>query len=84
MNKTTKKIEAISASELANKLRARIEKGEDDLMHLYYVYIGSLNLEVMSSILKSQKNEENNAWFFTSMGNCEDQYLTALIIDTEE
>jgi hypothetical protein len=80
ISKKMRAIEPISASEIAQKYRARITKGEE-LWDYLSIYLGSLNLEVLSSIMKAWKSEEDNSWFFEYLGKkVPKQYLTAKML----
>ena len=59
----TKKVEAVSATELAEKLRTESEKGNIDA-EVIIVYLASLNFEVGTNIAKSWKQDDETKDFF--------------------
>jgi MoxR-like ATPase len=63
--KVTKEIEAISATELAEKLKDKVQNEEWN-PGILTAYLDSLNLEIMASILKSWKGNEDTMEFFVS------------------
>jgi len=60
LGKTTKKIEVISAQELAQKMIKLAQKGEIS-NEAVVVYVASLNLESAAGILKSLKNSDDKS-----------------------
>jgi hypothetical protein len=63
LSKLTKKVEAVSATELAEKLRTESEKGKIDA-EVIIVYLASLNFEVGTNIAKSWKQDDETKEFF--------------------
>jgi len=63
LSKLTKKIEAISASELAQKLKKLAEENEIDT-EVVVTYLASLNYEVGTNIAKSWKETDEDKDFF--------------------
>jgi hypothetical protein len=83
LGKITKKIEIISAQELANKMKKLAAKGEISDQAVV-VYVASLNLEAGAGILKSWKNsseKEDTEFYYGGFQTAQDKrwYLKELI-----
>ena len=84
LSKITKDIEAISADELAQKIRVEIENKDLDI-NILSVYIGSLNVEIGNSIAKAWKNsEEDSSFFFKWASAVPNKYLFTRVVGTYE
>ncbi len=82
LSKLTSGIEAIAATELANKIKENVEAGKTKA-EILVVYVASLNFEVGASIVKGWANDEKdleflvgafrdaqpNTWFVTKIYN---------------
>lgn len=75
LSEVTKAMEAISADQLAQKIKKEIES--DKLSHdVLTCYLGSLNLEVAGSIFKTWKEDpETEEFYFTWAKTIEDRWL---------
>ena len=81
LSKETKSIEGISASELAQKFKKKIEDGDKSMIEYLVCYLGSLNLETGASINKAWKNQEDNKFFFAFNTAIPKQWLTSRVIE---
>ena len=62
ISKITENIEALAATELANKMRGLIK--EDDIWnHILTIYLDSLNVEVFTSIIKTWKEDGTEFYY---------------------
>lgn len=82
LSKTTKEIEQISASELAQKIKTEVQSG-NLTFHVMTVYIASLNLEIGASIYKAWKSDidsEDEKFFYKWAESIEKRWLFAKVI----
>ena len=82
LSELTSKIEAISASELAQKMRTNIEDGT--LSHnVLSVFLGSINVEIGNSIAKAWRmDDDTSEFFFDWAGTVPNKWLFSRVIET--
>jgi len=80
----TQDIEAITAQELAEKLKGLIEETDSsDMEKILTIYLDSLNIEVMVSIIKGWKeNKETQSFYMKWSDNVPGLYIFKKIIQT--
>ena len=78
LGKITKDIEAISANELGEKIKAGIKKGEVSY-DVLSVFLESLNLEIMTTMIKAWKTDDEE-FYFSYAKQVPDRYIFRKIV----
>lgn len=84
IGKMTKEMEQISASELAQKIKAEIESGENPKVtyDVLTTYLASLNMEIMQSIYKTWKEDPDTEEFYYEWArNVPDRWVFRIVTE---
>lgn len=81
----TRDMEALSAIQLANKMKNHIENDKDFNRDVLTVFLGSLNLEVLAGILKTWKEKPESQGFYYDFAEfVPDRWLFSLITSKKQ
>ncbi len=84
LGKTTKKIEVISAQELANKmLDAHLKDPERVTSQHVICYVGSLGLEIITSVFKMWRNSEDekvSEYYYGNLQDDSERWISSAIV----